>query len=123
MNKRIFQQKMNLTIKITERPVRAFLKSLNQIKPSIKSLAPFCVNKRNTKNNSKYCFLGGAYFNTFNHCLDILDPHFANADLVYRLAYTELNFLLLLLAGVVAKLGGLTRLSLFIFGCNEKHIT
>ena len=35
---------------------------------------------------------GGAYFNTFNHCLDILDPHFANADLVYRLAYTELNF-------------------------------
>lgn len=125
MNKRIFQQKMNLTIKITERPVRAFLKSLNQIKPSIISLAHFCVNKRNTENNSKYCFFwgGGAYFNTFNHCLDILDPHFANADFVYRLAYTELNFLLLLLAGVVAKLGGLTRLSLFIFGRNEKHVT
>ena len=60
---------------------------------------------------------------SFNHCFDILDPHFANADLVYRLAYTELNFLLLLLAGVVAKLGGLTRLSLFIFGCNEKRVT
>ena len=33
-----------------------------------------------------------------------------------------MNFLLLLLVGVVAKLGGLTRLSLFIFGCNEKHV-